>query len=65
MSCAAPPASSPSECTSPRDEIETLKSESGCDGEVVVEKYDLSATVPWKDSSDERSRNECESGVSR
>jgi len=41
MSRAVPPASPTSECTSSRDEIETPKPESRCDGKVVAERYEL------------------------
>jgi len=54
---------SSSEDTSSRDEIERPRPESRCDGKVVAMRQCCRRTVPWKDSSDVRSRNEFEPGI--
>ena len=52
-----------SENASSRDEIERPKPESRYDSKVAAARQGCRRTVPWKDSSDARSRNEFGSGI--
>ena len=54
---------SSSEEMSSSDEIERPRPESKCESKVVAARQDCRGTVPWKDSSDVRSRNEFWSGI--
>jgi len=54
---------SSSEDASSKDEIERPRPESGYDSKVVAARRGRRGTVPWKDPSDVRSRNESGPGV--
>ena len=54
---------SSSEDASSKDKIERPRPESGYDSKVVAARRSRRGTVPWKDSSDVRSRNEFWSGI--
>ena len=54
---------SSSEDTSSRDETERPRPESRCDSKIAAKRQGCRRTVPWKDSSDVRSRNEFKPGI--
>jgi len=52
-----------SEDASSKDKIERPRPESRYDGKAAAARQGCQGTVPWKDSSDVRSRNEFVSGI--